>query len=384
MRQNGHVGNQSGNPRPAGWLLLVFALSIASMFSATAAGSAAAVPARQDPAANEARVRIVHGAPDAGPVSVYVDGAIAVSGITYPSVTEGFRLSAGERRVQIVRAGANIDAAVLDTTVDLPANATVIIATLSAETTLEALVAPLDLTPLDAGRARLRFVHGSFDAGTLDFAVTRGDTLFPQVSYGDATEYVDIESGTYDLELRATGSDVAALVLPSTVIEAGMVYDLYAVGRFTDATVTSLLVESVARTPTESGRAARLQTGECAAVGDGAVVADLTGLRATGDANNDQSSAAPVETSFTTVPTALEDILATDYLLAIGGTADTPAALVACGDLGGGLTDDGALVVGLREVNESGWSGIAVLAPNVADPTVTDISLFLAASLGTE
>jgi len=46
--------------------------------------------------------------------------------------------------------------------------------------------------------------------------------------------------------------------------------------------------------------------------------------------------------------------------------------------VGGGVTEDGALAIGLREVDDSGLSGIAYLAPDGAQTLVT---IFLSSGL---
>ncbi|MEA2584804.1 MAG: hypothetical protein QOF33_2889, partial [Thermomicrobiales bacterium] len=51
---------------------------------------------------------------------------------------------------------------------------------------------------------------------------------------------------------------------------------------------------------------------------------------------------------------------------------------IACGDIGGVVDANGQLVVGLAEVNDSGFTGIAFLAPNADDPNSTDVSTFIA------
>ena len=69
-----------------------------------------------------------------------------------------------------------------------------------------------------------------------------------------------------------------------------------------------------------------------------------------------------------------------DHAIVVGAGADGEST-IACGEIGGTLTDDGNLVVGLREENGSGLAGIALLAPSVVDPATTDVSVYLASGL---
>jgi hypothetical protein len=53
--------------------------------------------------------------------------------------------------------------------------------------------------------------------------------------------------------------------------------------------------------------------------------------------------------------------------------------VVACGDVGGALTDTGALAIALHAQSTSATAGVAVLAPALEDPGVTGVSVFLIA-----
>ena len=58
-----------------------------------------------------------------------------------------------------------------------------------------------------------------------------------------------------------------------------------------------------------------------------------------------------------------------------------PGGVVACGDIGGNLTDTGALVIVLQTQATGAIAGVAVLAPALEDPGATGVSVFLIAGL---
>jgi len=59
----------------------------------------------------------------------------------------------------------------------------------------------------ETGAAMLRVVHASPDAPAVDiYAAGSTDPLITDLAYGDATDYLEIPEGTYDLELRGAGS----------------------------------------------------------------------------------------------------------------------------------------------------------------------------------
>ena len=128
-------------------------------------------------------------------------------------------------------------------------------------------------------------------------------------------------------------------------------------------------------------RPAHIHTGTCREVGE--VVAPLTDLTgaAGGDRVGQARRAISAESSFTSVPLALDAILGDDHVVNVHLSADEIETYIACGEIGGMLTPEGAVIIGLRELNNSGFTGIAYLAPG-ADGASTDVSVFVAPTIG--
>ena len=137
----------------------------------------------------------------------------------------------------------------------------------------------------------------------------------------------------------------------------------------------------------DEGRPAHIHSGSCNdtaedALGD--VVQPLTNVAppAGAPAGGQDDAASPVETSVTTVPVALADILAEDHAVNVHLSVEEAAVYIACGEVGGTLADaDGSLTIGLREQDGSGFVGVAYLAPSLDDPAQTTVSLFVAEGL---
>lgn len=93
----------------------------------------------------------------------------------------------------------------------------------------------------------------------------------------------------------------------------------------------------------------------------------------------------PVATSYTVVDAPLADILGADHAINVHLSDEEIATYVACGDLGGmvmtgaGMEGGGTLIVGLRTLNDSRISGVAMLEGMGAQTAVT---LFLGENLG--
>ena len=131
---------------------------------------------------------------------------------------------------------------------------------------------------------------------------------------------------------------------------------------------------------TAVARPVHIHSGNCEELGD--VVQPLTDLTAASGAAVGQSGlAAAAESSSTNVPLTLDAIVGADHAINAHLSAEEIGTYIACGEIGGTLTDQGALIVGLRESQNSGYTGIAFLLPN-ADGVSTDISVFIAPVLG--
>ncbi|MBA3450549.1 MAG: hypothetical protein H0T18_04990 [Chloroflexia bacterium] len=137
-------------------------------------------------------------------------------------------------------------------------------------------------------------------------------------------------------------------------------------------------------TPEASGdtpRPAHIHTGNCDDIGEVvAPLSDLTGATG-GDRVGQARRAAAAEISYTAVPLSLAAILDADHVINVHLSADQIDSYIACGELGGRLNADGSLAVGLRELNDSGYVGIAYLSP-AAGGGSTGVSVFIAPVLG--
>jgi hypothetical protein len=131
---------------------------------------------------------------------------------------------------------------------------------------------------------------------------------------------------------------------------------------------------------TMAPRPAHIHTGTCNEVGEVVVpLNDLTG--ATGGDRVGQRRAVPAESSFTSVPLTLDAILGADHVVNVHLSAEEIDTYIACGEIGGRLSPEGAVIIGLRELNNSGFTGVAYLAPG-ADGASTDVSAFVAQTQG--
>ena len=76
-------------------------------------------------------------------------------------------------------------------------------------------------------------MHFSADAPAVDVAVagtSPDEAIVQDLAYPDASDYLDLPGGTYDLEVRVAGETTVALDLPGVAVEDCMSYSVFAIG----------------------------------------------------------------------------------------------------------------------------------------------------------
>jgi len=124
-------------------------------------------------------------------------------------------------------------------------------------------------------------------------------------------------------------------------------------------------------------RPAHIHAGTCDDLGE--IVYPLNPITPPqGEAVGDVEGAVVASTSYTPLEAPLDQILGAQHAINVHLSEDRIDEYIACGEIGGVLTDEGALVIGLQELNDSGFAGVAYLSPSAAAPAAaSDVSVFL-------
>lgn len=179
---------------------------------------------------DQAKVRIVHGSPDAPAVDITVNGETVVENAAFKAVTDYLMVPAGEHEVSIYATGTVAEGnPVLTANLAVEAGKAYTVVATNTLANLEVAVLNDDLTTT-AGKAKVRVGHFSPDAPAVDVAVTGGDVLFPNAPFKAVTDYAEVEPATLDLEVRVAGTKDVVLSLPDTELKADMIYTVLAVG----------------------------------------------------------------------------------------------------------------------------------------------------------
>ncbi|MBW3633081.1 MAG: cupredoxin domain-containing protein [Chloroflexi bacterium] len=126
-----------------------------------------------------------------------------------------------------------------------------------------------------------------------------------------------------------------------------------------------------------TARPVHIHAGTCEELGE--IVYPLTPLTLPqGESVGNSAVAVAAATSYTPLPASLDQILADQYAVNVHFSDERIEEYIACGEIGGALTEQGALVIALQEQNDSGFAGVAFLSPSAPAPTAaSDVSVFL-------
>jgi hypothetical protein len=208
------------------WIMVVLGMLLAL----------ALVPAAS--AQGNALVRVVHASPDAPAVDVYVDGAKALTNVPFFTASDYLPLPAGEHRFQVTPTGSSADQAVIDAKATVEAGKAYTVAATGKVAEIKPTILADNLSAPAAGKAHVRVVHASPDAPAVDIKVKGGTALIPNLTFPKDSGYLPVDAGSYDLTVNAAGTDTVALDLPGVALEAGKIYDIFAVGLMADNTLT--------------------------------------------------------------------------------------------------------------------------------------------------
>jgi hypothetical protein len=200
------------------------------ILAATALLAISALPAL---AADNAQLRVLHASPDAPAVDIWINDAV-VDGLTdvpFGTLSGYLEVPAGDYNVKVFAAGTDTDP-VIDADVTLASGKAYTAAAIGELASITAAVFE-DGGMAAADKAMARVIHLSPDAPAVDVApdgADPADAVVKGLEFPDATDYLSLDAGSYDLEVRLAGTTDVALQLDPVDLEAGMAYSIFAIG----------------------------------------------------------------------------------------------------------------------------------------------------------
>lgn len=197
-------------------------------------------------AAGLARLQLVHAAPEAPPVDVYVtppdadlSASAPVGSASFKGILQPTEVTAGDYQVRVTEAG-NPASVIFDSGVIALAEAVDLL--FAAVQNTGPGLAPISLVKLDAGGseeildqnapASVRVIHASPDAPAVDVVANDGfdAPLIEDLSFTDVTPFVNVPPGQYNIKVTGANNPGVIPVEFDTTLNAGTEYSIYAIG----------------------------------------------------------------------------------------------------------------------------------------------------------
>ena len=177
---------------------------------------------------NSSLVRVFHAAPQAPNVDVYVNDQMVFSNLAFGDFTRYVYLDESEYNVSVYLAGQK-DRPVINQMVDVPPQQIFTIAATGNLDNLGLLVIPDKVSKSPSQNySSVRVIHLSPNAPGVDILVD-GDTLFEDISFGEGTDYVDLNPGTYNVNV-VLNTDKSVVLPLKVTLNPDKIYTIYIIG----------------------------------------------------------------------------------------------------------------------------------------------------------
>jgi len=195
----------------------------------------------ETPANGFSALRVVHGAPAAPAVDVYVSApgdnlstlSPLLEDVSFKAISDELEVPAGDYRVRVTLAN-NTEVIYDSGTISLASGVEYI----AIASEIENGISPIGLTILtdnsstpfvnaDDARARVRVVHASADAPQVDISVDGAEVL-GDVPFGVGSDYLKLLGDTYNIDVAASASSTS-VINADLMFDSGMDYTIAAV-----------------------------------------------------------------------------------------------------------------------------------------------------------
>jgi hypothetical protein len=173
-------------------------------------------------------VRLLHAAPEAPSVDIYVNANRVLRDVAFKDISDYLTLPSGKYHIDIYPAGTGVNT-LISKKVKLEPGKVYTFAAAGTSNKLQ-LLPYIDDPSIPGGETKLKFIHLSPDAPAVDIGVIGGDTVFSDVSFKKASDYLILTPMTVNLEARKAGTKDKILEIPDVKLSANQPYTLVAVG----------------------------------------------------------------------------------------------------------------------------------------------------------
>lgn len=171
-------------------------------------------------------IRVLHGSSSTENIDVYINAIRVFRNISYKEVSNYLSLPSGKYHLDIYPADNQVTS-ILNKRITVETGKIYTLPMISNAKKLR-LLSFEDQLHVPAGESKFRFMHLSSNTPSLDVAVVKGDVVFSNVSFREASPYLGLTPMTIDLEIRHTGTKQVLLPLPQLQFKPNEVYSIIA------------------------------------------------------------------------------------------------------------------------------------------------------------
>lgn len=191
----------------------------------------------------DSQVKVIHAVPAAGSVDFYLNGTKQnSSAVSYGEQTGYIATANGDKTAEFKTSLDNNT--ILSAPVSFDGGNYTLFATgQSSNNTLTTLLVEDNLQTPGTGKVRVRFVHVSPDAPTVNL-IANDSTWATSRTYKSATDFIEVNAGSYIFKLNRTDNGTTAYTSESISLTSGKNYTLVARGLAGNAVVTPLTLQA--------------------------------------------------------------------------------------------------------------------------------------------
>ena len=185
------------------------ALQLAMLATALAAVTVLLVPVVAAGDSGTARLRLVYLSSDSPAVDFYVDGTRVWSAVNYRTISNYSDVSAGSHSYQVRKAGSAADSTPI-AQVQQVLNADgyySMVAAGKVDQLKASIIADASPPNPPPDYCQARFLQASPDVPAVDVVVIQPNIIYPNISFMNASDYIRMPAGIYDIELRTAQTD---------------------------------------------------------------------------------------------------------------------------------------------------------------------------------
>ncbi|MFN8377075.1 MAG: DUF4397 domain-containing protein [Anaerolineae bacterium] len=178
---------------------------------------------------DSAQARFLHALPGAGPVDVYIDSQLTLTGLAFGAPSLYVHMPAGDHTVTVTQTGVTTP---LWQQVISPTAGQSLTLIVSSTTPLEFTVFQDDIAPMPLGTARITAIHAISGGPAVDVVLADGRAVIPGLEYNTPYGTLDVPTGVYELAVVPQGETIDSALVPVTpvALDSNTSYTLVAYG----------------------------------------------------------------------------------------------------------------------------------------------------------